>query len=271
MSKILLALFLFTSPMPVTPAKEPTAAIRFPTVTPAPLPPPPPINVSKLLGDQLYVIDSDVPIMVLPGRLGIVKIEEQAGALTIRAKFVDSKDVETRTYKGKQVFLIESAGTGSVDLLVIPTTGKQSEVIRKTLDVYADIAPIPPPPDPKPDPKPDPVQPAPIPVAGYKVLIVEESNERHKLSKDQFNALFGKATRDWLDANCPKEGNQPGYRIYDKDQTSTGDLKHWQDALKRPRTSVPWLIVSNPAVGGWEGPLPATTAEIQAILNKYVK
>ena len=38
--------------------------------------------------------------------------------------------------------------------------------------------------------------------------------------------------------------------------------------MKRTRSSVPWLVVSN-GVTGFEGPLPATEAEITAILTQF--
>lgn len=133
-------------------------------------------------------------------------------------------------------------------------------------DVPTPTPPVPPnPPDP---PKPDPPTPAPIPVAGFRVLFVEESQDRGKLTSGQFSTLFGKATRSWLDANCVKEGSQPGYRIYDKDQTAVGELKHWQDALTRPRQSIPWVIISN-GVTGFEGPLPATEQGAMDLFKKY--
>lgn len=134
-----------------------------------------------------------------------------------------------------------------------------------------DVPPQPPiPPDPKPPVPPEPPpSPAPIPLAGYRVLFVEETAERGKLTVGQFRAMFGKASRDWLDANTVKENGQPGYRIYDKDQPTAGDLKHWQDAMKRPRSAVPWIVISN-GQSGFEGPLPGTIEEIDALLKKYL-
>lgn len=123
-------------------------------------------------------------------------------------------------------------------------------------------------PNPKPDPKPD--SSAPIPLAGYRVLFIEESADRAQLTIDQFNAMRGAAAVTWLDANTVKEGNQPGWRVADKDAGFTSEVgQHWRDALKRPRLSVPWVIISN-GVTGFEGPLPKTKSEIDALLQKYV-
>jgi hypothetical protein len=139
------------------------------------------------------------------------------------------------------------------------------------------IGDVPVPPDPKPpvppDPKPDPVKPAPIPLPGFRILIVEESDAayRKKLSLGQFNFMFGKTSFDWLSSICTNEGGQPGYRIYDKEATGVNDAQQWpRDALKRPRGSeLPWIIISN-GTTGFEGPLPATESDCKALVQKYM-
>ena len=124
-------------------------------------------------------------------------------------------------------------------------------------------------PGPDPKPNPDPVIPAPLPLVG--VLMIEESDDRAKISKGQYNALFGATMREWLNASVAKEDGQPALRILDKDQATLGMAKHWQDAAKRrpANFTTPWLIVSN-GVSGWEGPMPATEEETKAILAKYL-
>lgn len=131
--------------------------------------------------------------------------------------------------------------------------------------------PTPPGPDPKPDPKPDPVKPAPIPLVGFRVLIIEETAQRTKLTPGQFNFMFGKASRDWLDTITTVETGQPGYRIYDKDATGSNDTQAWpREALKRPRGSeLPWIIISN-GVTGFEGPMPAGESDIKALVQKHM-
>jgi hypothetical protein len=139
------------------------------------------------------------------------------------------------------------------------------------------IGDVPLPPDPKPpippDPKPDPNKPAPIPLPGFRILIVEESDAafRKKLTPGQFNFMFGAASRGWLDTITTQEGGQPGYRIYDKDATGVNDAQSWpRDALKRTRGSdLPWIIISN-GVTGFEGPLPTTESDCKALVQKYM-
>jgi hypothetical protein len=113
--------------------------------------------------------------------------------------------------------------------------------------------------------------PAPIPLAGLRVLIVEESKDRTKLPKAQYEQLFSKTLRDYLNANCtddPQTGTKKAWWILDQNADAGQLAKHWQDALKRPRKGTPWVIVSN-GKAGYEGPLPATLEETLALLKKY--
>ena len=137
--------------------------------------------------------------------------------------------------------------------------------------IIGEAPPVPPgptPPDPKPPgPTPDP---APIPTAGFRFLIVEETAERSKLPADQREIIGSTVLRLALNAACAKgpDGKSPEWRIIDKDAPMAAESKVWQDAMARPRKSLPWLIVSN-GTTGFEGPLPATVNEVLAIVEKY--
>lgn len=136
------------------------------------------------------------------------------------------------------------------------------------------IGDVPTPPDPKPpnppDPKPDPKV-VPIPLVGFRVLVIEETSQRGKLTPGQFNFMFSAASRGWLDTVTTMETGQPGYRIYDKDATGNNDTQQWpRDALKRQRGSeLPWIIISN-GTTGFEGPMPASESDIKALVQKYM-
>lgn len=128
------------------------------------------------------------------------------------------------------------------------------------------IGDVPQPPGPGPNPPtPDPVTPAPIPLAGYRVLFIEETEDRNKITLDQFNVMFSADSANWLNANAKE------WRVYDKDSAALSDTQLWRDALKRrPATfATPWVIISN-GVTGYEGPLPKTGSEIKTLLQKYV-
>lgn len=130
------------------------------------------------------------------------------------------------------------------------------------------VPPVPPGPDPVP-PGPTP-GPAPIPTAGFRFMIVEETSERSKLPADQREIIGSTVLRLALAAACAKgpDGKTPEWRIFDKDAPMAAESKLWQDAMARPRKSLPWLIVSN-GTSGFEGPLPANMTETMAIIEKY--
>jgi hypothetical protein len=127
-------------------------------------------------------------------------------------------------------------------------------------------APTPPvPPNPGPTPTP-----APIPVAGFRVLIVEDSTNRTKLPPAQQAVLFAKPIRDYLDAKCVvgADGKTHEWRIWDQGTDAGADGEPWASALKRTRQSLPSILISDGKTG-FEGPLPATVAETLALLKKY--
>lgn len=130
-------------------------------------------------------------------------------------------------------------------------------------------------PDPSPNPPgpgPGPNPPGDIPFAGapgLRVLIVVETADQAKYPPALQNVLFGKAVRDYLRAKCPADtGGFYGWAIWDKDTDTGAAPKAWQDAFKRPRQSLPWLVVSN-GKQFYEGPVPGTADEALTLLKKY--
>lgn len=131
--------------------------------------------------------------------------------------------------------------------------------------------PEPKPPEPKPpEPKPEPISKGPIPVPGFRVLMVEDKEKLSLLPWQQLSIRTSKVFRDYLDANCVTEpdGKTKAYRIWDYKTDASDDLKLWRDALGRPRTSLPWIVISDYPNGGHEGPLPANTEETIQLLKK---
>lgn len=115
------------------------------------------------------------------------------------------------------------------------------------------VVPVPPLPPPEP--------PAPIPVEGLHVLIVEETLDRPRLPKEQLAILTSTEVRTYLDANAK-------WRLLDKDAPMQNDEKKWQDAMKLPRQSTPWLICSNGKTG-FSGPMPADSKSFLELVQKY--
>ncbi len=128
--------------------------------------------------------------------------------------------------------------------------------------------PVPPvPPDPVP---PDPKPPAPIPEAGLRVLVVYESSELSKLPPAQLAIVYSKGIREYLNTKCAMgpDGKTKEWRIWDKDVDTSSESKLWQTAMKRPRASVPWVLISN-GTTGFEGPLPGNAADALFLLKKF--
>ena len=167
-------------------------SIRFPgTVTGGNLLP---STTSKITPDKLYVIDSDVSCILLTSPKGKIKITQETGELKIRAKFVDGPDsMETRTFKGKFVYIIEGVETGKVDLFVVPEgSTKESDVITKHLDI---MTTGPPKPSPSPvEPVDPPVDPVVRKAAKLKIVICEDNVNR---TQEQADVIYDSRFRNW--------------------------------------------------------------------------
>ena len=231
-------------------------------------------TAARLDKDVLYVVTSDKhELLAWSFPDGLLSVTMETGPIRIRGKFIDGfGKTETRNFTAKYIMIVEAVGTGRTSLLVLPVGAKaQSDGIIKLIDANNGSAPKPEP-DPGPKPKPDPEPTgALIDFPGLAVLVVYESSQLVRMSKGQLQALQGQVTRDYLKDHCYKEeGKHPAYRIYDKDVVLTNEKKQWRDAMARPRSSVPWIVISNPQRGGgFEGPLPDTFEAITALLKKY--
>jgi hypothetical protein len=246
--------------------------VRVPDALPVPDPMPPaprpvPGAPLTLTPGVWFVVDSDVPVIVLASPEGLVSVAEDAGPLRFRGRFVeDPEKVVTKTFAGKHIYTIEAKASGRCEVLVVPVgASKAADVIRRTVQVEAGDGPIPPP-KPKPDPKPDP---KPEPVTSFRVLFVYESGDT--LTAAQQSVIYAKSVSDYLDGACTKEGTQPGWRRFDKDAAGANEppvMRALWAAVKPKLTTVPCLVVE---VNGKADilPLPATTAEAVALFKKY--
>lgn len=256
--------FAQTTPAPITVPK-----VIFPTV-PVPTPPAPVPGLAQFIGaDQQYIIQASAPIIVLASPAGVVKITPEKGPLRIRGKFVDATGTETRTFLEPNIYIVEASGSGVCELIVVKSMDpKTVERITLTTDIK------PPEPDPGPGPGPDPKPPAPgpapIPVDGFRALLVFEKTELNKLPASQLNAVYSEKVRAYLQSHCvaSPDGKTKEFRYYDQNDNLANDSKVWQDAFARPRTKVPWIVLSNGKTG-YEGPVPLTEAELLQLLTKY--
>lgn len=144
-------------------------------------------------------------------------------------------------------------------------------VLSRCLITVRGAEPVPPgptPPGPTPPGPTPPPSPAPIPADGFRVLIVYETADR--LPQEQQAILYSKVVRDYLNAKCVlgPDNKTREWRIYDKDIATDGESKIWQDAMKRPRSKLPWIVISTGKVG-YEGPLPDTVDAALELLKKF--
>jgi hypothetical protein len=150
-------------------------------------------------------------------------------------------------------------------------THSDDEFFQDSHTVKVGTGPKPPDPPTPPDPPVPPPGPAPIPLAGLRVMIVEEQSERHKLSAGHQSIMFGKPFRDYLNSVCTAGVKVPAkkeWRIYEKDMDVSADGEHWAKALARPKTSYPWIVISN-GTSGFEGSLPSDPQAAMELINKY--
>lgn len=209
--------------------------IRMP-VLPAPVGPPLPPTpqpVTEIAEDTWYVIDSEVPLIVLASRVGFVSVTEDEGPMKIRGKFSDgSGKVETRTYQGKHIYTVEVVARGQVELLVVPRgVQEESQILRRTLSV---VGPRPPP-DPIVDP---PVPPGPdidpVPVTGFRVLFLTDENA----DSAAVATINSTPVLNWLDENCAKGADgRAEWRSWDRTTVSRPNALDredpvWQDLWK---------------------------------------
>jgi hypothetical protein len=153
---IILSLGIALCGVAVIHAEEPIPAkqsLVFPGVAPTPAAPVLPDAVTSLLPDQLYVVTSDRPFLLLASPARLVTITQEQGPIKIRATFADGTGkLETRTYAAKYVAIVEAASEGRVELIGVPAgVTDESEITRRLIDCGR--APQPPPDvDPEPEP-----------------------------------------------------------------------------------------------------------------------
>lgn len=117
--------------------------------------------------------------------------------------------------------------------------------------------------------KPAPPDPAPPTVGPIEVLLLYETGG--KAYPPAFESILnGYRVRDYLKAKCgPDPQTGPGhdgkaYRIWDQNAAPPPGL--WKTLLDRPRTGLPWLVVSRNGAVLYEAALPTTTT-VDQFLN----
>jgi hypothetical protein len=176
--------------------------------------------------------------------------------------------IKSRTAEAMQiepgVYVVSKPGRHELEINVIgqnPLTWDD-----KTIVVEVGGSPTPGP-GPTPGPTPTPDGPAPIEGPGLRVLFIHESADA--LPAELQQVFYGPDVRAFLTANAIKVDGTPEWRIVDKDVRFTDPNHRFAKALARPRTSVPWLIISN-GVSGYEGPFPGGVDATLALIRSFV-
>lgn len=152
----------------------------------------------------------------------------------------------------------------------IPTSGDQGVGIAIGADGKAvvftkliTVSPTPVPPGPGP---------APINAVGLYCLVVEDMQQRDDLPASQREVITATgpgSLRAYLNFKCAKDqAGMPCLRFIGSKDDLSRDLPVWREGLARPRTSLPWIVISN-GKSGYEGPLPKTMAEAVALAKKF--
>ena len=108
----------------------------------------------------------------------------------------------------------------------------------------------------------------PVSDPGLHVLIIEETEERGKLTEDQRAVLASVPMVTFLDENCTKINGRAQWRVWDKDTDITREADKWRKLMAIPRESLPWMYVWNGRRGA-SGPLPATVDDTRIVISKY--
>lgn len=247
-------LALLLSPLLACGEDKPPSPIRLPiSVTPVV-----PSAVTELSRDAIFVVESDVPCIVLASREGYVTVTQEAGPLRMRGHFADGKGIETRNYTAKHLFIVEATNAGEVELLVVPAGAKDAaSVVRRTLVVLG-AGPRPPPaPDPLP-PGPTPPQPAPV-VSQVSLVVIHDVK-----AITPATAIVLNSTAAWNEFT--KAGSE--WQFFDRTSKEPLGVKALSDAAG---VALPALIIYDRTsrVKLAAVPLPTSVEALRATVAKY--
>lgn len=217
------------------------------------------------IGDRVYLRNLQDTISYV--NVGLIRVQTEAKNVEVTVSDKDRDPVEVESI-APEYYEINKRGKFWVDVIAIDFDKNIYGRKQKVLTVTGRVDPDPPEPDdPDVDPDdpddPDPPRPPPIDVDGLHVLIVYESDQASQMKPGHREIFYSQASRSFL--NSVAGAN---WRILDKDSQFTTDSK-WNRALKRPRESLPWIIISN-GVTGYEGRLPNNLAELKGMIEIYI-
>lgn len=207
-----------------------------------------PKEVTDILAGELYLIASDEALRVHDSPQGLVNITTLTGPVTFYFnRFSDGKvrgEPETRTVKEQNVYVVQAAKTGNVELILAPV-GSTDASKDKRLLLTVVVTPRPPP-EPVDPFEPDPVIPEPVdPInpnvpSKLQVLIIEDPA---RTTAQQAAIFDSAAVRKYLADHCSMTGNQRDYLKISVNQDVSDQAAWVKEAFAIPRPSVPFMVV----------------------------
>lgn len=231
---------------------------------------------SVLLAGVVWAADLKLPAEVKGEPADFITVPAETNGKDVKwvALDVGLKVFPSSLLKDSKTAVVTAQKPGKYRLLAYTSDEKGPSEPAITTVVVAGVEPptppVPPVPPTPPTPPTPPVPPAPIPVAGLRVLIVEEAMDRAKLPAAQAAIIFDARVREYLNTKCVvgPDGRTREWNIFDQNVYTGDTSKLWQDAMKRKRDSLPWILISDGKTG-YEGPLPPTVEDTLNLLKKY--
>ncbi len=229
-------------------------------------------------------VAQDVPVVVT-GDGEVVKVDKVIKVdVTVYKKFPVKLEFEpdgvfyfwtvpagVETRKAGSVLWIDKAPNGEVTASVEaafvvdnddPKSKRNWKVVNKSgkaTFVIGDIKPPPPPPPPPP--------PSPIPLDGFRVVILYDKTAT---TADQEAVIYGREVRDLLEAKClldPESGSK-AYWIIPTGADVAGAPTWVKDVIQRHPGQKAFAVISNGKMGGYDGVIPNTKQEAIDLLRK---
>jgi hypothetical protein len=219
---------------------------------------PPGGGEKDIIRRQIEALDGPQPPPVPPGPPITISIEPVKATIPIGGKqqFTAMASQGGVSWKSSVAGTVDQNGLFSAMAAVGSATITASSVLdlSKTAAAIVTVTDAPP---------------APIPVAGFRVLILYGAKDEESYPPAQQAILYDSSIRSYLNAKCIKGiAGTPERRIWDAGVDASAESKLWQDALKREHKTLPWIIISDGKTG-YEGALPKTVDETLTLLRKY--
>lgn len=219
-----------------------------------------PFLVSTVGLDELYIVDSDEPLLCVTSPAGVLNVKQMTGPIVFPGRFAGGTKIEFREFKGPFLYAITAESGGKAELICVAVAdGVPVEKTRVMLTITGPRpppipGPVPPGPEPVP-PKPDP---APQPVAKtVSIAIVEDTMNRTPETAIMLNQLV--SWSEYQDA-----GHQ--YRLYDH----TTSEPRGKLAVQELGVGVSGIVVRDRATSKviHKGAIPATFEELKSLVGR---